>query len=658
LTFGMVYKFAEKYIGKNEAAISLLLAGVSYYSIHNCIKPIYGGFYVFASFMTFYFLWRAFEDGRGWDWFGFALINFLNLTESLLAGILLPALFAVGLILTQYQAASPGSPSQAKKKGACFVLLFCGSVVLALGLYQVRGLNLFEQVFNMVFSQIISPEFANDDVAHVFQKESMISGFGSLFHGVFFALNFEYYEFPVGKGINDYLRHSYWIYFLFFLAGLWAFYKKNKKLFWCFFTLFSLPTLGSAFILRLAEARYLAGVLSFYWITVAAGFVYLISQIQSWVQLNLSKTLVVLLAAFLTFSWFLHPRPLWSSKYHDEMFNMYGIKAITDYLSQNIKAQDVILNVTDQVRLESFRGGPIPYIENKLYLEPFHKEHRLMGLLERKGTVGVWVILKGPIQNEKLLPYYFPRNYQPHLVKQVNGFALYYGQLALTETQDVEQDEVFSTPFWLFLKALHLHRKDHIQLAESYYQKMIAWGFNVDRAYYNLGLLYGLTDVDKGIHYLRKAIEEIQSPTRLPENAFVGNIRILISKDDREMPFLLKDQPEGLRYYFVVFDGKKYKAFFREDFFGIVAAVPYSEYYMAGATFFYFKFLQTKEPRFLKEARVYADNVLKLNPNHRERDYLGTILAENPGSIPEKKPVLSLGNLNFIREEFPQVTYE
>ena len=155
---------------------------------------------------------------------------------------------------------------------------------------------------------------------------------------------------------------------------------------------------------KIFVARFLAFIIPFQLITITLGFVYLCSCLHVLKRLKTFETPIILILAFSLFAGWLHPQPLWSSRYHDEMFGMYGIRTIADHLKENIRSNDVILNLTEQVRLE----GNFSFLENQFYLKQFFSKHHLERLLERTGQVGIWVILREPIKNEKLFRFEFP----------------------------------------------------------------------------------------------------------------------------------------------------------------------------------------------------------------------------------------------------------
>ncbi len=446
-TFGLMYKFAKRYIGTTEAVLSILLIGVSYASLHHTIRPQYGGFYIFASLWTVWALFRAYETGKKFYWWSFLAANFLNVTNCIIAYIFIPALIGLAFLFWKYRILFWGNTHSENKKNLnlkSFIICLVASIVLSLALYSVRGFNIPLRAYNLAFQQKVEKELANDDIVHIHQSKSYVSAFNQLIYEVFVKLNYEYKDYVPAPGISEKIKSRLWIYPSFFILGLAALFHKKRPLFWCFLAIFVLPILAIVLGSKLGEGRYLFGIFPFFLMTVAAGFVYLFSLLGYWMPTKILNQTLTLTSGFLIFSWFAHPAPVWSDRLQDEMFHMQGARAASQYLKKHVGPQDIILNVTDSADLINEQ---LHFSNFELYFKSFLETHRMSNLCQRKGRVGIWVILKKPLELGQGFPFYFPKGYFPQLVKSYTHFSIYYGKINISERRGMKPQIEFSTPF-------------------------------------------------------------------------------------------------------------------------------------------------------------------------------------------------------------------
>lgn len=638
-TLFFIYRFTEKEIGGKEALVALFLFGISHYSLWTIHTSHYGAFYMLASFLAFYFLWNGFNENLWRDWIGFGVINFLNLTNSIIAGNFVVPTLSVALILSFLQAQKGGSSSiDNRRKIGRFAVAFSVSLMMVMILYYLRGFNFPLQIYNVVFLH------QTGGIDNVFKAGDYIKAIPftvllpKLLYAVFVTFNFEYGD---GSQILGGSPRGYWSYLCLFVIGLWAFLKKNKKLFICFSGVFITATILSAIIFKVIEARYLAFILPFYLITVAVGFVHVLNLFIK----KAASNWIVYLSAFLFFSWLIQPSFLFSATAIDEQFHTEGIRGISIYLKKNINPGDIVLNATLGTELRTEYGDALNLVTYGRYLESFKSEHRLELLPDRKGEVGIWLILTKSLDNEKMLPFYFPGNYRPRIVKSVHGMNLYYGKIDLPESDDIGKDLVFTTPFWSFMKAYNLQIRGQNQLAEEYYRKFMEYGLNLDRALFNLGLMYVSSDVEKAISYFTKAIEELETPTQIPPDAKIESWDTYFA-NARGFPDP-SIRSHSTRYFMVEESGVKTKRWIKED---LIKADPiYSKYFLATGKTFYGLYKQTDNPQYFEKALGYF-----AKGSHMTKKVAESLRVSKDKSYPTDIPVNSyLLDLNGVHELFP-----
>ena len=225
---------------------------------------------------------------------------------------------------------------------------------------------------------------------------------------------------------------------------------------------------------------------------------------------------------------------------------------------------------------------------NKFYLEEFVPKHRLEFLPLRTGKVGLWLILEKPLENDNLVPFYFPGTYSPKIVKQVNDLYLYYGEINIPEKRNIENDVQFTTPFWSLFTGIILQSKKEINLAKDYYNLAIKHNFNVERIYFNISFLF-LTNLEKALDYMEKALKIIETPTVASDKIQVKSWQTY-GKDERGLPDV-SNRLRQLRHTYFERNGVRYKKWFIEDF---IKTQPtfYAGFYLNAI--FYAKLLHSK----------------------------------------------------------------
>jgi hypothetical protein len=654
-TFWLMYRFTKRYIGTNEAVISVLLIGVSYSSIHHTIRPQYGGFYVFASLWTVWALFKAYETGKKSYWWMFVVANFLNVTNCILAFIFIPALLGLAFLFWKFQKFFWGEVVEENKinlKLKSFLVCLTLSIILSLALYAVRGLNMPFQAFNLVVQQKVEKELANDDAAHVHLSKSYAKAFNQLIYQVFVTLNYEYLDYVPAKGLKEELKSRFWIYPSFFILGLIALFHKKRQLFWCFIAIFGLPMTASILGLKLGEGRYLYCVFPFFLMTVAAGSVYLFSFLTRWIRAKSLNQALTFTSAFLIFSCFAHPAAVWSDRLQDGMFHMEGVRAVSQYLKKHIESQDVILNVTDSADLVD---DQLQFSNFELYFKPFLKDHQMSFLCQRTGSIGIWAILKEPLKLGQGFPFYFPKGYFPQLVKRHTHFAVYYGKIEMSKSEGLRPQVEFSTPFWAFMKARCLQQEKRFQEAEAYYQWMIRQELNEHRSLYNLGLMHSFFNIDLAIVFLKKAIKIIEEPTVVPEDAKEGQVQIIYEITDRKLA-ATKVSETGIRFFTVEKNGVIHKKWFLEDTIQKYSKY-YVEYYLSLGKLFYVKYSRTKDLKWFDEAAFYFSKGLQLHPKHDQKERILGFLESKSLALDPKLLTLRVHHLKGVSDEFPPVFY-
>ena len=655
-TMVLIYRFTLKTIGRNEAAIGVLLFGCSYFSIFSCLAPKYSGFYMFASLATFICLWRGFIGGKSGYWIGFAVLNFLNLTNCLVAAVYMPVLLAIAGALAWSQFKTTGEWNEDLKKKVIFLGFgFFISVGLAIVLYFLRGLNLIQQVINIVVLKKVDPNLANDGVAHYQLIENIWVGLKTFLYTVYIRLNFNLFEFPVDPGLTEKLNFAYCVFIFLSTFGMRLIYLRNKILFKCMLMVFLVPIVVNVFILRQPIDKFVSFIIPFLLIAVSAGFVSMFRFLDRWEGFKPFKTSAVLFSGFLFFSCIIQPKPIWSSQMQDQMFNGKGIRSVTEYIENHIKPNDIILNVTRLSSLEGKGANAIHEFDHPYYLSRFYGEHRMELLAERTGRVGVWAITTKPLEDSRIYPFYFPKGYVPKIVKKVNGCILYYGEMEIIETKSINDDQVFDTPFWLFIKGRSLHERMLFDKAQKYYNRFLDKGFNVDRGFYNLALINLPKNKRRALKLLDKAIAVIETPTSLAMKAQIERVDLVMTLDSNGRP-RAQVRNGGLRYVTSKSNGFFFREYLMEDFIYSQAKEYYGQYYFLAGILIRSVFSETEDERFFEMAKTYFMKGLKI---HRKGRFSGVAtrmilnkhlnLAVNISLIPI--------DLKFAHQEFPNITY-
>ena len=604
-----IYRFVALKIGRVEACISIFLFGISHYSLLSIQNPYYGGFYMFASFMTFYFLYQGFTENKRSDWFLFGLWNFLNVTNCILAGLYLLPIMIVGCVMIWMNyAVEKKFTSALNNQTKCMMLSFSASILLIIIMYKVREVDLLKQIVNLIFHK-------NGDVAlgsdlTLGQDSSVLSNALILFTSLFGKLNFLYSD---GGEYNG-TKLAYGSYFCLFVLGLWALFKKNPFIISCFLAVFITPLIILPFILKISAARYIAFVLPFYLITVACGFVYLAGKLRAMIPPAFNGDSWTFILAFIFFSRVIQPGFLFSSEIIDREFGNNGIRAAADYIRENIKPEDIVLNATRIAELRGEVGDALVAFTHDYYLKQFMGQHRLEQLAERNGTVRVWLILSEPLSDKGKRPFYFPGTYSPEVVKKWSGTYLYSGEITIPDNYTIEKDTIFTTPFWSYLKARRLQLTMQFSAAEKYYQTALHYGFNRDRIYFNLGLMYINKSFEQSIYFFRKAIEALEPPKDFDTTSNPDPVRHFYSfgKDIRGFPD--PDNNSQLRFYTVTVNGQKHKKL------NVLDAQKYNpnayvNYYMTPAQLLYKNYIESGKKEFHDESIKYFNKVLILHPD-------------------------------------------
>lgn len=611
LNIFFVYRFTAVEIGRMEAAIAVLLFGISHYGLWTANVAYYGDFYNLASFLSFYLLWEGFKDDRWWNWLGCAIFIFLNFTNCILGGNFIVPLLAVAFTLLLWHIKEDHAlTAHLWSKARRFCIAFFIALAMGVGLYYIKDLNLPMQVYNL----IVHHQTAGlDSLDRHSSPPITIASFLQYLHEVFVLFNFEYGE---NRETASGTTLGYWSYLCLFLAGMHALAKKSRKLFLCFMVVLLVPVLISFFVTRVVEVRYISFILPFYLIAAAAGFTHCLTAIN---QLTIPQTWrnsAVYTLAFLFFCWIIQTGFLFSPAITEQQFHAGGIKAVRNYLDDNIKPEDIILNVTQITELRGGYGDALNLNNyQKKYLEHFWDKHRLELLPHRKGRVGIWLICLEALDNAKLWPFYFPVGYSPKMVKTVHGMVLYYGEIELPDSDDLEHDKILITPFWLFVKAHELQLQNKLPQAEKYYLKFLEHGYNKERALFNLGLMYFKKFPQTALDYLEKAVHELEAPTLVPSGLDVSSWDTYLT-DARGIPDK-SIRTKALRYFFAEIHGVKTRTWFKED---LIAISPseYASHYILPGLILYDLYKQTGNNSYLEISNQYLAKGIALYPEFRE----------------------------------------
>ncbi len=253
LNIFFLYRFTTVAIGQKEAIIAVLLFGISHYSLWTVNVAYYGDFYNLASFLSFYFLWKGFQDDRWWNWLGCGIFIFLNLTNCILGGNFIVPFLAVALTLLLWHIKEDNAfTAYSGSKAKHFCIAFFIALAMSVGLYYIKNLNLPLQVYNLIVHHQTT---GLDSLDKHTSPPITLASFLQYFHEVFVQFNFEYGE---NRETASGTPLGYWSYSCLFLVGLYAVAKKSLKLALCFLVVILIPALISFFITRIVEVRYIS----------------------------------------------------------------------------------------------------------------------------------------------------------------------------------------------------------------------------------------------------------------------------------------------------------------------------------------------------------------------------------------------------------------
>jgi hypothetical protein len=624
-TLILIYQWVKTQIGRTEAVIAAFLFGISYYNIWITVWVHFAEFYMFASLLTVIFLIKGWEKDGWRSWWIFAFWNFLNVTNTILPFLFQPAICFILVYLGWTRAREkPNSRKSLKLKSIQFLTTYSTSLIAALIFYQIKGVNFLQNAFDL----LTKGEFVDKALlpiatkTYAFNEGTPLTNLTNLIKNTFVTLNFENHNWVMGHSF------AHWLYFTLFLIGLIRLFKTRKTLFGIFISMFIPPVLILGLLIGMIHGRFLAFILPFYLICVATGFVWLVSTIGR-ININIPKQeAIVYISTFFLFSWVLgFPNPVWSKKFLDKSFRSEGYPSIRNYLKKNIQPNDVILNVTNFVDLNSQFGFAPTLASLPEYFKQFHKKHRLELLGKRKGKTGIWLILNKPLSNSNYDPFYFPRGYQPELVLQKTRAFLYHDNLHLSDPLDIKNDNVFRTPFWNFLKGYTLQETKNYFQASNYYNKFIKYGINSERAHFNLGLMHIPFSYENALKEFLKVIEILETPTETPKGVKVHTM--LVNEHDKAgMAQKVSEFKQPLlRYYFLNQDNYKLMYWFKEDMINKGGHL-YSMFYFVPALLIYNHFIDKMDEPHISQVVGLIEKGLKIDRTSKTALQLISLLEQ------------------------------
>ncbi len=401
------------------------------------------------------------------------------------------------------------------------------------------------------------------------------------------------------------------------------------------------------------EERFLGFILPFYLITVATGFWFLFCKINSFISSVVLRKTINYIAGFFIFAWLIPLKPIWSQEHLDDVFGIRGIRYIRDYLKKNIGPDDIILNVTRVTQLRSNIDDALSMSSYEFYLEEFFKNHRLELLPSKKGRFRVWLILQRPkdIQSN-LVPFYLPPGINLNLAASVKGGYLYSGELNLNS--ESERFSFFNDPFWAFIFARYYQEKHNYQLAEKYYRKVLSFGLNLERSFYNLGLMHSTLNYPLALEFFKKAVQVIETPTQIPKNT-----KILLSlpkiRNNSGMSAKLNKirSVKPIKSFWLQKNNIRRKVWIKDKYIYYNGRL-FSEFYITSGFLSYLIFAQTGNDTFYRLAKSFFDRGLKLFPLHSQIGLINQLLNKKPKDISiQKIGKIYVADLNGIYEEFP-----
>jgi hypothetical protein len=609
-TLLLIYNWTKTRIGETEAVIAAFLFGISYYNIWITVWVHFAEFYMFASFLTILFLMKGCEK-EGWkSWWVFAVLNFLNITNTILPFLFQPVIpFVAGVFGWATIRNKPDFRPKLKRKVIQFFTTYSASLIAALIFYQIKGINFLQNTFDL----LTKGKFVDKALLPIATKTYSFEGgstWDNLVHlskNMFVTQNFENHDWIMGHPF------AHWLYLILFLAGMIHIAQTRKTLFGVLISIFVPPFLILGLLISLPHGRFLIFALPFYLICVATGFVWLVSKIG---KMNLyipKQEAVVYILAFFLFSWILgFPKPVWSNKFLDESFHSEGFPSARDHLLANIKPNDVILNITNLTELRSEVGDTLTLISLPRYFKQFFEKHRMKHLVLRKGNVGVWLILDKPLSNPNVDPFYFPRGYKPQLVLQKAGVYLYHGNMNLPDPSDIKNDRVFTTPFWSFIKGYSLQEIGKNKLATLYYGQFLNYGINTERAHFNLGLMLLNFSYDLAMKEFSKALEIIETPTHPPEGVKVESISVNEHDESGMAQKVSEFKKPPIRYYYIDQNGYRLKFWFKEDLLKNSGHI-YSPFYFFPGVSLYNYYANSNEKTNLERAALLIDKGFQID---------------------------------------------
>ena len=651
-----VFRMVSKELGYMEACLALFLLGISHFSISQVLHPGYAGFYLLASFFSFYYLWKGMSENKITQWWGFGVWNFLNISNVIIAGMIVLPIMMVGGYLIVYQFKSVGEKEKnirsLKRKGKRFFVAFVGSLSVALTYYEIRGLNLPSSIFNLFF---FKTNLDNIAVGRVWLESSRWDALIDLLIRTFIKFNFQYLD-SYQTVVETTLSH--WAYLAFFLVGLVATKKKNEKLFGFISIIVATSVLECALGLGSAAPRYISFLLPFYLIVVSCGVVYLLDKLIWFVSNAATKNALIYCQAFFIFGWWVQPDFNFVIDNLKDDLKMNGFPLIKDYIVRHIRPGEILLNATNQINL----GNPGFFEVERFRYEKFYRNffagHRLGLLAHCQRETGIWVVWDKKLEDNDFYPFFFPKTYNPSLIMTTESHGhsqrkwyLYYGAVDCPSSGEFERNHIFNTPFWSFIKATEAQKIEKREQAAAYYKKMISFGYNIDRAYFNLSLLYFNEDWKKTVQLLEKVISILEAPTIPPVGSSIIEGSVL---DPRNYWYPVKRSKQRLRFYlYKNRDGFILKKYFYEDV-PINFSVVVSKYYLLLAKLQYYLFAKGfGEPNY-KKSMVNFNKSLKLSrTKNTEALYLFLKMTKNKDFSFNVHSAQQIIGLNFTFEEFP-----
>jgi tetratricopeptide (TPR) repeat protein len=653
-TLYVIFQFTKKRIGVNEAILTVLLFGTSYYSFWSIIWPHFPAFYFLASLLTIHFLWLGIEnktDQKYWIFFSF--VNFLNITNVILPFLFLPPVFFIGVWLIWNLDQKAKSETASVSLYIKFLSYFFLSIAFALVFYQLKELNIVKNAFELITrGKFIDPILAPIPGQEYFESTSgRLEKLSILAKKVFITFNFYTGDMGVHGGKIAYG----WFLFL-FLLGQFKLFKNHRSTFIVFTIIFFPPIILLALGMNLAEERFLGFILPFYLISIASGFCFLFSKILIFSKSKTTKNAITFSCAFIIFTYLIHKQPIWNQNFLDSVLKIKGIVTIESYLKKHLKKNDIILNVTKMTELHGDLGDALNLSSYGLYLEKYFDQNRLSLLPGKTGEVGIWLILQEPLDGKnEYLPFYFPPKLKLKLMKSVKGFFLYFDKINLPDLINLQNESYIDTPFWSFLTGLYFQDKGNYTIAERYYQKMIKFEYNEERAYYNLGTMYAKSDIQYGLNFFLKALQILEKPTIIPKNSEILDFvpRVPTSGGMAANREELK-HVQPMKYFWQPIGETKRKVWLKHSLLPHSKEL-YSPFYFTPAILSYALFDMLGDENYYQLAKDLFTRGLKLNPHSLHGPFIKKLLSEKLRNVPfnEKFGDISPIDLLGIHEHFP-----